>query len=190
MASTEKINTIELVAEHYFTPSTKFNSSLYHYRMNELIGQADTGTGLVYLNLDTVDSIGWEAELEQRFKNAIQAKLSYSLQKTMMSDVEVFNSPRHMLNFKLSLPLFDPSWRLASELRYLSGRDIFFGRLDPLWLGDMSLNGRVNKNCSISLSVQNIGDVSYREPTRHLNFDSFSAKQVGRDVWLKINVSY
>ncbi|MDW5415218.1 TonB-dependent receptor [Iodobacter sp. CM08] len=190
VANAEKINTIELAAEHYFSPSTKFNSSLYHYRMSDLIGQANYETGLVYLNLEEIKSIGWETELEQRFKNGLQAKLAYSLQRTTIAGHEVFNSPRHMLNFKFSVPLFDSHWKLASELRYLSGREIFFGHLDPQWLGDMSLNGELNKNFSISLTAHNIGDVSYREATRIANYDSFSAKQDGRDIRLKLNVRY
>ncbi|AMC33310.1 TonB-dependent receptor plug domain-containing protein [Janthinobacterium sp. B9-8] len=190
-ASAEKITTLELVAEHYFTPRTKINSSVYHYEMDDLIGQAYIDNRLVYLNLEKVVSTGFETELEQRFDYDIQAKLAYSLQKTStLNDLELFNSPRHMFNFKFVMPFFDPKWRIASELRYISSREIMFGMLEPQWLADMKLTGELNKNCSLSLSVHNLGDVQYRDASRSLNFDTFSVKQDGRDIRLNVNFRY
>ncbi|MEJ2795331.1 TonB-dependent receptor [Iodobacter sp. LRB] len=190
-AKAEKITTLELVAEHYLTPSTKLNGSVYHYEMNDLIGQAATDYGLVYTNLEKVVSTGFETELEQRFEAGIQAKLAYSLQKTEIgNDIALFNSPRHMLNFKFLLPFADSRWKLATELRYISGREIFFGELPKQWLADIALNGDISKDCSVSLSVHNLADVSYEEATRYINFDRFSLKQDGRDIRLKINIRY
>ncbi len=190
-ANAEKITTLELVAEHYLTPSTKLNSSIYHYEMNDLIGQGDSENGLVYANLEKIVSAGFETELEQRFDSGIQAKLAYSLQKTTIGhDIELFNSPRHMLNFKFMLPFADSHWKLGTELRYVSSRDIFYGELPAQWLADMTLNGEISKNCSVSFSIHNLGDVSYQEATRAINFDRFSIKQDGRDMRLKINVRY
>lgn len=190
-ASAEKITTLELVAEHYLTPSSKLNGSIYHYEMNDLIGQAGSDFGLVYTNLEKVVSAGFETELEQRFDGGMQAKLAYSLQKTAIGDdVELFNSPRHMLNFKFLLPFADSRWKLGTELRYVSGRDIFYGELPAQWLADIALNGDISKNCSVSLSIHNVADVSYQEATRSINFDRFSIKQDGRDIRLKINVRY
>jgi iron complex outermembrane recepter protein len=190
-ANAEKITTLELVAEHYLSPSSKLNSSIYHYEMNDLIGQGDSRFGLIYANLEKVVSTGFETELEQRFDYGIQAKLAYSLQKTTIgNDIELFNSPRHMLNFKFLLPFADSQWKLGTELRYVSSRDIFYGELPAQWLADMTLNGEISKNCSVSLSIHNLGDVSYQEATRTINFDRFSIKQDGRDIQLKINVRY
>jgi iron complex outermembrane recepter protein len=190
-ANSEKITTLELVAEHYLTPSTKLNASIYHYEMSDLIGLLGSEYGNIYVNLDKVVSAGLEAELEQRFDFGIQAKLAYSLQKTSFGDGdELFNSPRHLLNFKFLLPFADSRWKLGAELGYISSREITDGELPAQWLANMTLNGEISKNCSLSLSIHNLGDVSYREATRVMNFDQFSKKQDGRDIRLKINVRY
>ncbi|AZN36675.1 TonB-dependent receptor plug domain-containing protein [Iodobacter ciconiae] len=190
-AGAEKITTLELVAEHYLTPAAKLNGSVYHYKMNNLIGQSYIGNNLIYTNLQKIRSTGFETEFEQWFDSGIQAKLAYSLQKTTIGNgTELFNSPRHMLNFKFLLPFADSRWKLATELRYLSSVDIFYGMLPKQWLADMVLNGDINKNCSLSLSIHNLADTSSFEATRYLNFDRYSIKQDGRDIRLKINFRY
>lgn len=189
-ASAENITTIELTAEHYIAPAAKINSSVYSYTMDDLIGQGNNNGNLVFVNMDQVKSYGWENELEYRFGNGIRSKLSYAWQKTMMGEYEVFNSPRHMVNFKWLMPLFDPRWTLASEIRYISSRTITSGSLPPQWLADMNINGELSKNCTVSLSVHNLADVQYEEATRLVQFNSFAAKQDGRDIRLKISLRY
>ena len=54
----------------------------------------------------------------------------------------------------------------------------------------MNLNGELSKNCTISLSVHNLADVKYEEATRVVQFNSFAAKQDGRDIRLKISLRY
>ena len=78
----EKIKTYELVYEHYWDERFRASVSGYYYRINDLIRQVDTGAGTKYENIDEVTAKGFELEIDNKWNNGLEGRVSYTLQRT------------------------------------------------------------------------------------------------------------
>lgn len=188
----EEIETLQFGLEHYLTPSTRLAASLYRYQMDDLLNQGyDAATGDTYFfNLGQVTGHGLEVEAEQRFANGLRGKLSYSLQHSETAQgSRLPNSPRHMLKFQLSAPLWDERWRLGLETLYVSGRDTLAGHVGAYALGNLILTGDLGENAGVSLGFYNIGNSRYADPANPI-FGLDAIEQDGFNFQFKLNLGF
>jgi iron complex outermembrane receptor protein len=121
----EKLETSELILEHYFNAHLRGEFNLFHTDIKGIIGQVDLSDGTIQnRNVDTVTSNGLELQMEDTWDNGFQARVSYSWQDTRFdkNNARLTNSPEHMVKLNLIAPLWQDIVFLGFETRYMSGR--------------------------------------------------------------------
>lgn len=188
----EKIQTLEFILEHFFTPSTRVSASLYHYKSDKLISQkTDPLDDLnFYDNVDSISANGIELEGEQRFRNGIRARASYVWQQTEDANGRVLvNSPQHQAKLNLSAPLWSDYWRVGFETQYMSSRYTLTSRISDNVRSNLNVSGELIKNVSASFGLYNLWNSRYADPVAaELVQDSII--QDGRTFRLKLNVRF
>jgi outer membrane receptor protein involved in Fe transport len=189
----ETVKTLEFVAEHFFTPSTRVSATAYHYEIDKLINQAvDPKDGFTfYENLGTVVANGFELDGEQRFRFGLLARLSYSWQRALdQNQRELTNSPRHQIKLNLSTPIWTDQWRAGFETQYFSARFTNNGsRVGDYVLSNLTLSGEVSKNLLLSAGVYNLWNTRFADPVGNEIIQN-SIVQDGISFRIKLNLRY
>ncbi|MEW6184594.1 MAG: TonB-dependent receptor [Thermodesulfobacteriota bacterium] len=166
----ETITTYELIWEQYLGKYLRGHSSLYYYRINDLISQTiDPEDGLmVYQNIDKTEAKGLELGLEIRGLKGVEAKASYAWQEAInqVSGEELTNSPKHLARVGLSIPLLQKKIFFSPELRYMGRRKTLGGNATGgfLTMNATLLLQNLIPGLEISGGVYNLGDQSYGDP--------------------------
>jgi outer membrane receptor for ferrienterochelin and colicins len=186
----ETIRTLEAVYERTWATGWRLASSLYHYRILDLIVQViDPLDGLLlFENADSVRATGIEVELERRFANGARVQWSHALQRAEIesSGTRLTNSPAHLSQLLAEVPLGGP-WRGGVDLQALSERDTLGGGDVP---GYVVANLVVRapdlvRGLDLDLAVTNLLDAEIRDPggSEHLQDELL---QEGRAVWVRL----
>jgi iron complex outermembrane receptor protein len=183
----ETIETLEFVADHFFTPATRASVSAYRYRIDQLIGpNADEYSA----NLGSAQGYGVELEGEQRFQNGVRGRLSYVYQRSDDDGGrDLTNSPHHQVKLNLSLPLWGERWRAGFESQYLSSRGTIDGKVGDYLLGNLSFIGDLHRNLQFSVGLYNLFNTHYADPVGP-SFLQDSVFQDGRSFRLKLNLRF
>ena len=183
----ETIKTFEFIVDHAFTPATHFSASAYRYHIDKLIGPNSQDYSA---NLETVKAYGIELEGEQRFRNGIQARLSYVWQHAHDEHgKELSNSPHHQVKVHVSSPLWSEQWRAGLETLYFSDRDTLGGKVGDYVMGNLTVSGDLLKNIQFSAGVYNLLNAHYADPAGP-SFRQDGIFQDGRSFRLKLNVRF
>ncbi len=188
----EKIQTLEFILEHSFTPSTRVSASLYRYKSNNLICQKiDTMSGMTfYDNVRSVSADGVELEAEQRFGNGVRARANYVWQQTEDGAGAILvNSPQHQAKFNLSAPLWSEQWRAGFETQYMSSRLTLKSRVGDNIRSNLTVSADLAKNIGASFGVYNMWNTRYADPVDS-GFVQDSVLQDGRSFRLKLNLRF
>jgi iron complex outermembrane receptor protein len=190
----EKIHSLELILEHFFTRSMRFSASLYRYHIRQLITQAPNIIGgygfTTYQNLDSVSAYGLELEGEQRFRNGLRARLSYVWQKSQNEQTgRLSNSPQHQLKLNISMPLWDEKWRVGFETQYFNQRYTATSKVNGYILSNININAELTQNLSAAFGIYNIFNARYADPVG-AEILTDSVVQDGRSFRLKLNMRF
>ena len=123
----EKLETTEIILEHYFNESLRGELNFFHTDVKDIISNVridDTHTQ--NQNVDNVSSNGAEIQLEDSWSNGFQVRLSYSWQDTEYDaqNIRLPNSPEHMFKLNVIAPLWQDKVFLGFETQYLSARRV------------------------------------------------------------------
>ncbi len=172
----EKLDTLELITEHYFTQQLRGELNIFHTNITDDITLTAVGDGFSrYQNNRNVESIGVEAQIEHSWGDGFQGRLSYSWQDTTNQHTgeRLTNSPEHMIKFNLIAPLWQDKVFLGFETQFMSSRKT------PAKPANNNLGGNVGnyvisnltvytqnwvKGLELSASAYNLFDERYYDP--------------------------
>ncbi len=184
----ERIDTLELVADHRIGTDLALRGALYQWTMHDLITLGvEPASGIAqYQPGPRVEARGLELSADKTWNRGIRARASVSLQDVSYAGGDsLLNSPKLLARVNLSAPL--PWWGLRAgyELRYDSARLSLDGsRLPAFMLSNVHLTtGALAKDLDLSLTVGNLFDKRYAHPGADTNWQN-ALEQDGRSVRL------
>ena len=193
----EKIQTYELVYEQYFREHYRSSLSGFYYRVHDLITSEPVDplqeSPTRYVNVDSVEARGVEAELEGKWQSGVEARGSYTFQRVKNSETgtELNNSPDHLAKLNLILPLYRSVLFAGFEEQYQSSRLTLAGNRAPAsYLSNLTLFSRkVLPGLNLSASVYNLFDAHYVDPGSPNQVQDTIA-QDGRSFRLKLDYRF
>jgi len=190
----ETIDTYEFILERRLDEHTRFNASIYHYNITDLIDLTTDPDSelLTYHNLSQVRANGFTLEAERHWINGARLRASYSWQ---LAEDEtggwLDNSPRHLAKLNWSQPLFGDIWRAGLELQYVGKRRATQGNeVAGALITNLNLLGQpFGKNLDVALGIYNLFDQDYADPggDEHLQAE---IPQDGRNWRLKFDYRF
>lgn len=165
----ETITTYELTIEEYIKKNTLITASAYYYKIRDLITlTTDTDGLLVYKNMDRVEAKGVEIGLEQRLRNGMRGRVSYSYQEVRDEETNniLTNSPMHLAKLNLILPVIKNKLFTGFETQYTGARKTLAGNeTRDFFVTNLTLSSEgLLKGLEASFSIYNIFDEKYKDP--------------------------
>ncbi|HEY0843919.1 MAG TPA: TonB-dependent receptor [Noviherbaspirillum sp.] len=190
----ERIRSRELIAEHHLSPEARITASIFQNTVSDLISQTmDPSDGLmVFQNLDRARARGAEVEYEQVWSGGSRLRTSYSWQqaRNLITGAILANSPRHLANFNLSLPLCRTGWRTGIEALYVGRRNTLQADTAGYWLANLTLSTvRLAPGLELSASIYNLFDRRYADPGSEEHLQDVIG-QDGRTFRMKLTYAF
>jgi len=166
----ETVKTMEVVWEQYFANHFQVSVSGYYYPISSLINeQIDPLTGnAVFVNSGSLDLRGLEFAISRTLPGGVEGAVSYSLQDAVNTSTRLplTNSPKHLVQASLSVPLIKQKLFASMDLQYLSKRLTLGGQYTGAYvLPNFTLFSRdVLKRWEISASLYNAFNEKYSDP--------------------------
>ncbi len=165
----EKLKTVELILEHYFTYQLRAEFNLFHTDINNIIFlKTLNDSNKQYQNVGNIDSNGLEIQLEQLFDNGFQGRISYSWQENQdkLTHQRLANSPEHMVKLNLIAPLWIDKVFAGFETQYMSGRNTTLGgNVSDYVISNLTVfTQKWIKGLELSAGVYNLFNERYFDP--------------------------
>jgi outer membrane receptor for ferrienterochelin and colicins len=172
----ERVRTAELVFEQRLTHQLRFTAAHYRYTIDDLVSQeSDPGDGvLVFRNQDEIDAHGYEAQLEldEHGRFGVSGRLGYAWQRAAERRPaaglaeRLSNSPTHLVNLNLVLPLVRERVSAGLETLYVSRRRTLAGHRasDYAVVNFTLLFKNLRPGVDVSLGAHNLLDKKYFDP--------------------------
>jgi iron complex outermembrane receptor protein len=192
----EKITSYEIVAEHELQRNFRLTASVYRNEISDLIHQiTDPADGLlVFQNIGKSRTQGAEFEAERVWSDDMRLRASYAWQITrdQTTGAELENSPKHLVKFNYSQPVFDNALHAGVELQYTGSRKTLAGgSTGGFAIANLTLvSSRLVQGLELSASVYNLFDKRHADPARpeHVPIDAIT--QNGRNFRLKLGYRF
>ncbi len=192
----EKIKTYELVYEQYLGDHFRATVTGFYYKISNLIDQTETfpGSGVTFFeNLEKVESRGGEFELENKWNNGVEGRISYTLQRTkdMQTNETLSNSPEQLAKFNIVVPLMRDKVFAGIEEQYMSKRKTNASEYTrDFYITNLTIySNRIIKGFELSLSAYNLFDTKYGDPVS-ADFLQQTIMQDGRTYRLKLTYAF
>lgn len=191
----EKIKTTEVVFDQYIGDHYRASVSGYYYQITNLINYGlDATSGLPqFQNLNEVSATGSELELEGRWANGLEGRISYTVQRTKDKSTgePLTNSPGQMGKASLNVPLMKQKLFLGIEEQYMGRRMTDGGEFAPAFsITNMTLFAQnIVPRLEASVSVYNVLDKEYGDPVT-LDFVQPTIQQDGRSYRFKLTYAF
>lgn len=191
----ETIETYELIYEQNIGNHLRGTSSIFYNKIKELITQTvdPADNFLIFRNIGEVESKGFELELEGKWENGWEGRISYTFQQTKDKDTHetLTNSPKHLAKFNLILPLIKEKLFFGIEEQYMSKRKpLADNEAKAFYIMNLTLFSRnLIKGLEISGSVYNLFDKRYGDPGSGEHLQDI-IRQDGRNYRLKLTYSF
>ncbi|HMX16738.1 MAG TPA: TonB-dependent receptor [Rhodocyclaceae bacterium] len=190
----ESVRSLDLTWEGRLGPRTKAMSSLYFFRVRDMLG-VDQGTGTT-INLPPTVSRGLEFELQHRWASGVALRAGYTFQSVHMERTRVENIARHALKGNLTIPLAGNAWLAALEGEALSRRPTALpgGWVAGHVLADANLIHRpAGARWEANLGIHNLTNRRYQDPVAldaTLGGPRDRMNQLGRTVRLGLTAHF
>lgn len=186
----EKIDTVELVADHRAGPDLALRGSVYHAAARKLVtlGTEPLSGAGQYQNGATLETDGAEVSATRTWEGGGQLRASLAYQRPRSGDgAPVANSPRLLGKLNLAMPLTATGLHAGFELQYSSRRRSLDGsELDAYWLANLNLvAARWARGLDVSLGLYNVFDARYAQPGSGNNWQN-AIEQDGRSLRLRL----
>lgn len=192
--SGERIDTLELVADHRVGPDLSVRTSLYQWSMLDLITQGiDPVSGLSqFQSGGSVTARGLEMSADQTWRTGARLRTSLSLQDVAdASGAALPNSPKLLGKLNLSSPLpwaglrLGYEWQYSSQRLSLDGSELGGYAVSNLHLSTLALA----RGLELSLGIHNLFDKRFEHPGATTNYQN-ALVQDGRSVRLKLQYPF
>ena len=165
----ETIKTYELVYEQYYGEHLRSSLGVFYFVIDDLISQeTDSDNLLIFKNTSRVEAKGAEVEIEGKWANGLQGRMSYSAQKvTDELTAEVLtNSPQHLIKFNLIVPVLAKKVFAGIEIQYMSSRKTLSGNTEGGFATtNLTLfSHNIVRGVELSASFYNLLDTHYADP--------------------------
>jgi outer membrane receptor for ferrienterochelin and colicins len=166
----ETLKSTELVWEQYFANHFRLTASGFYYPIHNLISeQLDPATGNAFFaNAGSLDLRGLDFELGRKLPVGLEATISYSFQEATapVTGMTPPNSPRHLAQASLSMPLIRRKLFASTDLQYVSRRITLGGESVSAYLvPNFTLSSRnVLRGWEMSASLYNALNQKYADP--------------------------
>jgi iron complex outermembrane receptor protein len=191
----ETIRSYELVYEQRVGAHWSGSASLFYNNIKDLIRQQqDPADGLFYFaNQDSVQAGGAEFEVAAQWASGLRGRASYAYTRTedATTGQRLSNSPEHLGQLALEVPLWRDKLFASMELQAMSDRQTVSGNtVGPVWLVNATLfSQKIVKGLEVSASVYNLFDQRYSDPVS-ADFNRDSIQQDGRQFRLKLTYKF
>jgi iron complex outermembrane receptor protein len=161
---------MELVWEQYFAKHLQMTVSGFYYPIRRLIGEKlDPGTGnFVFTNAGSLNLRGLALELKRKMTGGLEGTASYSFQDASNSNASMplTNSPKHLFQAGLIVPLVTQKVFASVNLQYVSKRASLTGQTSAAYLiPNLTLFSRNLLNgWEFSASLYNMFNHRYADP--------------------------
>jgi len=120
----ERINTFEVAREQRLHKRVNLITSVFHYRLSELIVGVPIGGVLQYQNAAKANATGLELAVNGQPTHWLEAAASFSIERTrgIDSSQKLQNSPVGLGQFRATVPLAHQRLLLSGAVRYLGSR--------------------------------------------------------------------
>jgi len=166
----EEMATTELVWEQKVGRDSRLVTSMFHYRLNDLITQVMTPGGVVrFENVGGVASDGVGIQIESRLANGLTGYFGLTgLHARDANGQPISNSPRLVLNGGISIPLMPGKVYLTPDVQYISRRKTLSGGNVHSWaVANLTIEARdVSRDLDMSFSIYNLLDEEVFVPAR------------------------
>ena len=182
----ERIDTLELVADHRVGHDLTLRASAYQWTMTDLVtlGIDPASTLTQYQAGETLHARGLELSADKTWGSGARLRGSVSLQNVVYtSGGGLPNSPRLLGKLNFSSPLPQAGWHLGYELQYSSERRSLDGtELGGYAVSNLHLSTQaLARGLTLSLGVNNLFDKRYAHPGADTNWQN-ALEQDGRSV--------
>ena len=190
----ERIDTLELVADHRIGTDLALRASVYEWTMHDIVTLGiDPVSGLTqYQSGENVKARGLELSADKTWASGARLRGSVAVQDVAYAGGGgLLNSPKLLGKLNLSAPLPWAGLRAGYEWRYDSQRLTLDGsQLGGYAVSNLHLRTEaLAKGLEVSLGIQNLFDKRYAHPGADTNWQN-ALEQDGRAVRLAIGYSY
>jgi iron complex outermembrane receptor protein len=191
----ETIETFEVVWEQAVGRHIQLAASGYYSTIEDLIElTTDPSDGLfVFQNRSKLEAFGLELGVEGRWRNGLEAALSYALQRTedRSTNERLANSPTHLASGRVIVPVVPDLLFAGVDLRYISERKTLQAtRVDDSFLtGVTVLNRNLIPGLEVQFGIDNLFDVERFDPAS-AEHDQSSIEQDGRIFFVKMTYQF
>ncbi len=191
----EEIESYEFDIEHFFSNNFKLSASIYSNDTTNLIrftSDPDTGD-LFFDNIDEVSAIGTDIEAEFISNSGLMLRTSYSYVDTenKATGMRLSNSPRNMVKFNLSSPVFNRIADAGIEFQFMSDRTTpSGGTTEDYGITNLTLSSeKLYERLILSASIYNLFDRQYADPASDQHVQN-SITQDGRNFRIKASYTF
>ncbi len=190
----EHIKTYSIVYEKYLGDRLRVNVTGYAYHITSLISQVSDGTGrTTFQNVDEVTAHGAEFELDNKWMNGIEGRISYTIQRTKNNATgePLTNSPAQLAKLNIIVPLINETTFCGIEEQYMSRRRTENGNFTgDVYLTNLTVfSQQIMDRFEASVSVYNALNRKYGDPVGH-DFRQDTIQQDGRTYRLKLTYAF
>ena len=190
----ERIDTLELVADHRMNRDLLLRASVYRWNMRDLIVLGvDPASGVAqYQSGEAVRAGGLELSADQTWASGARLRGSLALQNARYASGRgLLNSPRLLGKLNLATPLPWAGLRAGYELRYDGQRLALDGRfLGGYAVSNLQLSTQaLARGLELSLGLHNLLDKRYAHPGSDANWQN-AIEQDGRSLRIKLSQQF
>jgi iron complex outermembrane receptor protein len=191
----ETIRSYELVCEQKVGQHWNASASLFFNDIKDLIHyQEDPADGLFHFaNLDAVQAEGAEFEVAAHWASGLRARASYAYTYTENTTTgqRLSDSPAHLGQLQISVPLWRDKLFASMELQAMSDRQTVSGNtVGPVCLVNATLfSQKIANGLEVSASIYNLLDQRFSDPVSP-DFTQDSIQQDGRQFRLKLTYRF
>jgi outer membrane receptor for ferrienterochelin and colicins len=169
----QTVKTMELVWEQYFQSHFRMMVSGFYYPIDGLISErVDPASGNAFFtNAGSLDLRGLDLAIGRRLPGGVEGTVSYSFQDVTSpgTRMPITNSPKHLVQASISVPLIREKVFASMDLQYVSKRATLTGQYSGSYaVPNFTLFSRnVFKGWEISASLYNAFNQEYADPAGH-----------------------
>ena len=191
----EEIQTTELILEQKISTHLSGSASVYYNEISDLITLTTDPADdlLVFKNTDEIEAYGAEFELEGKWANGWNSRVSYAYQENenVKTGQTLSNSPKHLAKLNIIAPVISEKIFAGLEAQYTSKRkSARRTTVDDYIITNLTLYGqKLVKGLDLSATVYNLFDKKFRDPGSEEHLQD-SIVQDGRTFYLKLTYSF
>lgn len=158
----------------------------------QLTGGGTDSDPYIYRNVNTIETYGFEAELQAQWESGWRTALSYAYQQSRVQDQpgKPENSPEHLTKLNMTGPLWQDRIFAGLNLAYTSRRNTLSSDVSGYFLANLTVfSSNLVRGLELSGSIYNLFDIRYDDPST-TDLRAETIEQNGRLFLVKFNYEF